>query len=112
MKNFKVGEWVIGPPLDYPIKITGIISTAVVEGMTPSGELGEFDIREEDVLATEEEIAEHMAYSVVDNLSEEDAVSALENNNDHFNASFDIATDTFYINGFKVYKQGEFIELL
>ena len=68
--------------------------------------------RSNDRLATKEEIAYYMSMAFAESMSEEQATDTLFKNNNQFNSSFCIETDTLWINGIVVYKDGQSIEML
>jgi len=112
MKNLKVGDWVIGPPNNFPIKIVELLGTTNIVAFEVDGVHREYDIDCNERLATEIEIGTAFAEHFVKVQSEEDIQEIVDLNAGVFNFSYDITTDTFFVNGIAMYKDGEFIELL
>ena len=112
MKNFKVGDWTIGPPNNFPIRITKILGTTEIEGMITDGSIGCFDFNKDDDFASDAEIMASFIEVFVDKRSDDDFKEMFELNEDSFNCSYDIDTDTFFVNGIAMYKDGKFIDLL
>ena len=109
MEELKVGDWIIGPPDNIPVKILKLNSNISVDVVKPCGELWEAELNIIDRLATAEEVGQALYFSFIEKLDEE-AEACL----DMLDLVVDYIgdEDCLYVNGIRVYKDGKFIQVL
>lgn len=110
MNELKVGDWLIGPPLNVPTKIKELKSTTQFIGRI----LGQdedllFDFDKDDRVATAREIGDYFLEMFKEITPEEILDRIYDLNDEEMNMFFDSDTDTFYLNGFIIFEDGEFV---
>lgn len=109
MQEFKVGDWLIGPPVNAPTKITELISTHIFRGwVLGEDEERDFEFCKKDRIIEPSELGEFILKELKKIIPSEVLDRVQELNDGEMNVYFDIEDEIFYLNGFILYKDNEF----